>query len=655
MPTIRTAISIFDGATQPLRHMHNAINAVLNSFQAMQTASANAVDVSAIHEAQREMALAGASFDEIEQRIQASDRAQQNFNRSVHAGSSAANGLLGIFRSLVPAIGGAMAIKKLVGLSDELSGTQARLTMLVDDGGSVSELERKIMASANRSRAAYLDTAAAVSKLGLMAGDAFANNDEIIAFTEAVNKQFVIAGATASEQKAAMLQLTQAMASGVLRGDELNSIFEQAPNLIQNIADYLGEPIGNIRKLASEGKITADIIKNAMFRAADSINERFETMPLTWGQVFTLAGNAALQALRPLLSGISWLANNIQIIGPAVLALAGAFTVFQVAAHWAAIASAVAAVYHGAINFLSIGFGMLSGSAAAASSAVFTFNSALLASPVTWWVMLIIVLIGVLYAAVAAVNKFKGTSISATGLIGSAFAVLGAYLLNTFVVPLHNNFAAVANFLGNVFHNPIAAIKVSFYDMALTVLGYIQKMAAGIETLLNKIPGVSINITSGLDGFYRNLEKAQQAVKDESGWVEYVKKMDFIDYGDAAKAGYKFGEGLVNKVSGFFGGAGGGSRDTPGWNESDGIFSNTGETAANTAAMRDALDSMEEDLTWMIDLAEREAINRVTNNEFHIDMGGITNNLASDMDIDGAVNAMWEQFAEQIASSGEGA
>jgi len=574
MATIKTAIALYDGVTSPLQSMHRAMSIVLNSFEAMQRASSNAVDVSAIQEAREELARAETAFDSIEQSIRDADNQQQKFNGSIRAGSTAADGLWNKLKGIAATMGGLTAVKKLVDLSDSMASTKARLNLIVDDGGSVADLEKKIMASAQRSRASYLSTAKAVSQMGLMAGDAFANNDELIAFTETLNKQFVIAGANAAGAEAATLQLTQAMASGVLRGEELNSVFEQAPNVIQSIADYLDVPIGKIREMAADGEITADIVKNAMISATDEVNAKFESMPLTWGQVFTQAGNIALQVLQPLLNGINWLANNISVIGPIVLGLAGAFAVFQIAAHWTQIAAAATAIYHGVVNFLSIGFGILTGNTAAASEAVFTFNSALLANPIVWVVMLIAVLIAALYAGVAAYNKFTGAGVSATGIIGGAFAVLGAFLFNSFIVPIQNGFAMIANFLGNVFNNPIAAVKVAFYDMCLTVIGYIRNLAQGIEDLINKIPGVTVDITSGLDNFYSGIEEAQKKVKDESGWVEYVKKMDFIDYSDAASAGYKFGKGIADKISGAF--------DLG--NTLDGIYGNTGDTANNTAA-----------------------------------------------------------------------
>lgn len=651
MATIKTAIQIYDRMSRPLQAMSRGVNTLINAMEAAQGTFDHGFDSSVLQQVREDIAEATVGFDQMEQQIRQADTAQNRFNDRIQEGSDNAGGLLKQIKNIAVAVGGLTAIKKLVDLSDDMASTKARLNLLVDDGGSVGELEKKIMASAQRSRASYLTTAKAISQMGLMAADAFNSNDELIRFTETLNKQFVIGGAGAQQMEAAMLQLTQAMASGVLRGEELNSIFENAQPVVQSIADYLDVPVGKIRTMAAEGQITAGIVKNALLEASEAVDKQFSSMPMTWGQVFTMASNIALQVLQPLLNGINWLANNISIIGPAVLGLGAAFLVFQVAAHWTQIAAAATAIYHGVVNFLSIGFGILTGNTAAASAAVFTFNSALLANPIVWVVMLIMVLIAALYAGVAAYNKFTGAAVSATGIIGGAFAVLGAHILNTFIVPLQNAFAMIANFIGNVFNDPVAAVKVLFYDMCLTVIGYIRNLAQGIEDLINKIPGVTVDITSGLDNFYAGLEQAQQKVKDKAGWVEYVQKTDFIDYSDAASAGYKFGEGIADKISGAFSLDGLDPFNLG--NTLDGIYGNTGDTAGNTAAMSDALDIAEEDLAYMRDIAEREAINRFTTAEIKVEQHN-ENHISKDTDLDGIMDAWANDFAEKLDVSEEG-
>ena len=312
MATIRTAIALYDGVTAPLKSMHKAMNIVLNSFEAMQRASGNSVDTSAIREACEELARAGAAFDSIEENIRDAGNQQDRFNRRIRDGTTAADGLWGKLKGIAATVGGLAAAKKIIGISDDLASTRARLNLIVDDGGSVSELEKKIMASAQRSRSAYFDTASAIASLGANAGAAFANTDEIIAFMEQINKQFVIGGASAQGQAAAMLQLTQAMAAGALRGEELNSILENAPGIARAIESYMGIAEGSIKSYAEQGLITAEVVKNAMFAAADETNAKFESMPKTWAQIWTSMQNKALSIFNPILTKINQIANSEQ-------------------------------------------------------------------------------------------------------------------------------------------------------------------------------------------------------------------------------------------------------------------------------------------------------------------------------------------------------
>lgn len=704
MGTIRAAVALYDGVTSPLQSMHKAMGVVLNTFEAMQQASGRAVDTAAIREAREEWAKAGTAFDAIEENIRQANNEQQKFNNSIRGGSNSANGLLSIIKKVAIAAGGIAGINKVLNISDELASIKARLNLLVDDGGSVDVLEQKIMASAQRSRSAYFDTASAVAKLGLNAGNAFNGDmDQVIAFMEQVNKQFVIGGATAQEQSNAMIQLTQAMAAGALRGEELNSILDGAPGIARAIEKYMGIAEGSIKTVAQEGKVTAEVVKNAMFAMADETNAKFDSMPKTWAQIWVDMKNQALSMFAPILTKINQLGNSTKFQKVTTGLINGLAAVANVASSALDILIAVASVfvdnwgiiqplvlgiaaamllYNGyliannaitAISNAQKGIAAVKAYAAAAANttlataekaeaiakasataAQYGFNAALLTCPLTWILLIIIAVIAAIYMIVAAINKLTGSTISATGIIAGAFAVLGAFLINSFIVPVQNGFARFANFIGNVFSNPIAAVEVAFYDMCLTVLGHISKLAHAIENVINKIPGVTVDITSGLDNFYAGIEKAQQKVKDESGWVEYVKKMDFIDYSDAASAGYKFGQGIDDKIGGMFDASG---LDSMGAfdlsNTLDGIYGNTGDTAANTAATADKLDATEEDLKYLRDIAEREAINRFTTAEIKVEQHN-ENHISKDADLDGIMDAWANDFAEKLEVSEEG-
>ena len=308
--------------------------------------------------------------------------------------------------------------------------------------------------------------------------------------------------------------------------------------------------------------------------------------------------------------------------------------------------------------------GMLTAATAAQIAAQNGLNGAMYACPITWIVILIIILVAMLYAAVAAINHFAGTSISATGIIAGAFMVLVAHIVNKFIVPLHNTFATFINFIRNAFTSSpgglCASIAIAFYDMCLTVIGYILNLANAIETLLNKIPGVTVDITSGLEDFYHNLEQAQQEIKDESGWVEYVGKMEYMDYNDAWDQGYAFGEGIEERVKNFDPSDLFGIEDIPSADDyagaltAGGIGGGIDEIAGNTGAMADSMEISEEELKYLHDIAEQEAINRFTTAEINIDQSGMQNVIKNGMDLDGVITGMTDAMNEAINISTEG-
>lgn len=522
------------------------------------------------------------------------------YGNSASSAARQTSSLVSELHSLAGAFLGIQGVKALTGLSDSMTSITARLDMMNDGLQTTEELNRMIYESAQRSRGSYQQTANLVAKLVTLAGDAFSSNQEIIAFAEQLNKQMALSGTTTQEAQAAMLQLTQGLASGTLRGEELNSVLEQTPMIAQSIAKYMGVNTGEMRELASEGAITADVVKNAMFAAADEVNAKFEQMPMTWGQVWTSMQNTAIQALHPVLNAVNWLANNLSIIGPLVAGLAASFVVFQVAAHWTQIAAIAAGAYHFVVNLLTIGFGVLRGSTAAASAAVMTFNSALFASPITWIVMLVGVLIGLLYAGVAAFNKLTGSSVSATGIITGTLATLVAFVYNSVLVPIQNGFAAFANFLGNLFNDPVAAVKLLFYDMALTALGYVQNIAQGMEDLINKIPGVEVNLTSGIDALYNKVSEGAQKVKNESAWKEYVKAWDYKDLSDAFSGGYNWGANLF----------GGGDTVSSLFAQST-AYDNIAAIADSVKGIEKSVSMSEEDIKALVDVAERRYVNNV--------------------------------------------
>ncbi|HEK4578883.1 TPA: tape measure protein [Clostridioides difficile] len=294
MATIQTSIRIFDGMTPAFRHMNNAMNIVLSSFEQLQRTSSNAIDANSIRTAREELARAEAGFDRLEQQIRESDNQQRRLNEDINKGASSTDRLVGSAKKLAATYLGIRTLGGLGNLSDQMTSTNARLSMINDGQLSDGGLNKMIFQSAERSRASYLDTAKIVSRIGMNAGKAFSSTKEIVGFAEQLNKKFVIAGASTEEMNSALLQLTQGLSSGVLRGEELNAVFESAPNIIQSIADYLDVDIGKIRGMASEGMLTADIVKNSLLAAAEQTNAEFEKMPYTFSQIWTSIKNNAI-------------------------------------------------------------------------------------------------------------------------------------------------------------------------------------------------------------------------------------------------------------------------------------------------------------------------------------------------------------------------
>lgn len=627
---------------------------------------------------------------------------QGRFNQAISEGASNANNLTDTLKGAVAAYATVQTVGKALDLSDTLTSTVARLSMMNDGLQTTNDLQNMIYQSAERARGSYQATADAVSKLGTMAGDAFANSGEVVAFMEQVNKQFTIAGTSASGMDAAMLQLTQAMGSGVLRGEEYNSILEQAPNIIETIANYLDVPKGKLKEMAAQGVITADVIKAAMFAAADETNAKFEAMPKTFNQIATSFRNTALMAFQPVLSKLNAIANSASFRQLVSGVAAGAATIADgllmvvellmsifsvVSDNWPIISpiiysiAAALALYYGYLMLVRaaeiVGTGIKAALAlasyahaaatgteasatAAATAAQLGFNTALLACPITWIVLAVMALVALFFAGVAAVNKFAGTTLSAMGIVSGAIAVAGAFIGNIFVAMINftmdvfaalwNYIAAFANFFANVFNDPVASIARLFFDLADTILSLLEALAGAIDTLFGSnlagsVSGWRGNLKGWVDSTYGRGEEVMAKVSAEDYHLQR------FEYSGAWDAGYNFGSKL---------GVGGGDKFNPaGFGTSipgadataalgdqvGGIGGGVNDIAGNTGAIKDAMDITEEDLKYLRDIAEQEAINRFTTAEITIEQTN-NNNIRGSMDLDGVVSKLTDAVNE---------
>lgn len=723
MATIRTAIQIEDRLSQPIRAMHNAVSMMVNQMEAMHTASGTMFDTSTIALMRRELANAASSMNQIEQEVRAAAGAQDQLNNRIRDGTGEMDGLLSKVGALIGAYLSIQGLGKVIEISDELTNTKARVELLVEDMpvipdqlakvdfglGDMSDIElaqQLIHDAAQRSFSSFKDTADMVSRIGTNARDSFSNLGEVVAFTELVQKQFGIAGASAVEASNATIQLSQALASGVLRGDELNSIFEQAPNLISTIADYMGEPLGKIRDLAADGMITADIVKNAMFAASDDINKKFDSMPVTWSQMWTYFHNEALRAFGPVLQKINEIANSERFktfaasATQALYLIAGVIDIVM-----NAIASTGAFIYDnwqwiGPI-ILSVGSALLiltgylaivKAAILMKTAAVWAWNAALAANPIVWIVIAIIALVAIIYLAVAAINHFAGTSISATGIVAGAFMVLGTFIYNS-IAYLWNMWASYIEFFVNITQGRTYAVRRLFYNLATNVLDVIISMTKGWDGFatsfvnaiidavnkairawnwfIDKLPdGISKTIGLKAGTEYSHRESITSDIENLKGtlgdWVgeppdDYweAPKMEMKSLGEAWDTGKKWGDKAFNSNRGK-----GGNTDalTKSINDAIGLGDKLDKgneagkkTADNTKKTADGVKMMNEDLKYLRDIAEREAINRYTTAEIKIDARS-QNHINNEMDIDGIIDRFAEkaeETAEMLAEGGQ--
>ncbi|MEG1491389.1 MAG: tape measure protein [Oscillospiraceae bacterium] len=695
MASIQSQLILNDRMSGVLGNISKAMGNLLNNFEAVNVASGNAVNLTNLEATRSSILSANKAIEEMQGNVNAAGNSQNRFNDNMRNGSGAADGMLQKVKQIAATVAAAAGVKQIVGLSDEMAGAKARLSLIVDDGGSVQELQNKIFASAQSSRASYTEVMQSVSKLGLLAGKAFSGNDEMIKFAELMNKNFVIAGASASEQTNAMYQLNQAMASGRLQGDEYRSIIENAPLLATALEDYMKNAgvSGTLKEWAGEGLLTAEVIKNALFASADDVEKRFKAMPKTWGQVWTSMKNRAVKAFEPLLAKINEVANTPEfesmvdgllrafhslaaVIGwvfelivnvgsaihdnwawlePVVWGLTAAVGAYALALLGTKIANGLVAISEGKKAVAQ----------AIASKATFTatlaqegFNIALAACPLVWIILLIGGLIVLLYTLVGATNKAEGTAMSATELIFGTLITVLALLVNViigawnmimgFVVTIHNVIADVANFLGSVFTDPIGAICRLFVGLADFVLGILQAIASAIDAIFgSSLSGAVQGWRDGMNGWTEKTFGTGNVLVQK--WNQENFKAKPVSYDNSFSDGVAFGKSIDEKFKGI---------DKINIKDALGglppnLPSDISATADNTGRSADALKSTEEDLRYLRDVAEQEVINRFTTAEIKVEMVN-NNSIASDTDIDGLIGNLVTGVEEAMSMSAEG-
>lgn len=703
-----------DNANAELEQLRMQLNQAIQEQNSLNQAMQN-MDVSAANDAYLRLSQ---TVGNTERYIRDNVDEQGRFNQEISAGTQQANELTNTIKRAVAAYISIQSVGKALNISDELVQTTSRLNMMNDGVQTTAELVNMVYAAAQDARGSFSQMADVVARFGNNAKDAFSSSEEVVAFADLIQKQMTIAGASTQEAANAELQLSQALGSGVLRGDELNSIFEQAPNLIQNIADYLDVPIGKIREMAADGELSADVVKAAIFSAADDINSKFNEMPMTWGQIWQSMQNTALIAFQPVFQRLNDLANNeafqtfIQgaieamatlanillnvfdligtvggfiaenwsIISPIIYGVIAALAVYAAylgIVKGIEIASAAATAIHSVAMSAKIGvMAALTGQTMAATAAQMGYNGALYACPVVWIIMLILALIVVIFAVCNAIAKMTGIANSGFGVITGGVNVVIQFFKNlgltvaNIALGIGNAIAALASNMMTAFHNAICSVQSWFYNLLSTALSVIE----GICSALNKLPFVEFDysgISSAADDYAAKASEAAGNKEDyqsiSDAFNEGFTTFDAFQDGwasDAFNAGAAWGDGIADKVSNFSLSDVFGQTDIPnvgdytsGFNDAianSGVGDSIGNIDDNTGKIKDSLDVTEEDLKYLRDIAEQEAINRFTTAEINVDMSGMQNTVNSGDDIDGFMTKLTDSVNEAVDNMTEG-
>ena len=717
MATITTGIQLADNFSAPLMHIVSAVNMTISAMNDMNQSMNAGVNTASLFAARNEIAQATVAAEEFNQTMQQAGspindniRRQEQFNQSLQNGASESSNLVSAIKRMAGAYLSIQTAGKILEMSDEITQTTSRLNMMNDGLQSTADLYNMVYVAANDARGLLGDMASVVARFGNNAKDAFSSSAEVVQFANLVQKQMTIAGASTQEAANAELQLSQALGSGVLRGDELNSIFEQAPNLIQNIADYLNVPIGKIRSMAQDGELSADVVKQAVFAATDEINANFENMPMTWGQMWTVFQNDATMAFQPVLQRLNDLANtdgfqefatnaindlavvagvvldifegigsigtfvqdNWQIIGPVVYGVVAALAAY---ATYVGITNAIDMISTGikiTMCVASYAHAAATGTEASATAAQYGLNTAMLSCPLTWIVVGIMALIIVL---VALCNHFSGAghiAQSTFGAICGGINVVIQYFKNwglsvaDIFIGIWNAGGACATNVEIAFHNAISHVQALWYNMLSTAL----TVVSGICSALNKLPFVDFDysgITGAADNYASKAAAAAGNTKDyasvPAAFSKGVKTYDTYQNGwakEAYTAGAAWGDGVTSKIKNTLSSK---ATNIPNANNypnalassnvATATAANTADTAKNTAKTANTLSASSEDLKYLRDIADREYVNKFTTAQIKVEMIN-HNNVNNDMDLDGMAEHLRSKIEEEMNAAAEG-
>jgi len=608
--------------------------------------------------------------DEAVSKMLGASKSTDQFNDQLDATGASAGTAAGGLKKLIGVTALLAATKKGMDIADEYTNTSARLDLINDGLQTQAELQDKIFASADRAKGAYTDMASAISKMGLLAGDQFKSNDELIAFTELIQKSFKVGGASSSEQSSALLQLTQAMSAGKLQGDEFRSIMENAPMIADAIAKFTGKSKGELKEMSADGTITSEIIIGAMFAMADEINGKFEEMPMTFADIWNKIKNGALQAFAPIIEGVNTIINsaafnaiiNSIIVGVNFLSSAIRGLINIIAENWPIIQSILMAIgiYLAATllpGFIKVGIaGLISGLKIAAG-----------------WIAAnapMITMIATIAFMIYALSEAGVTAEDVFGAIGGTINVIIQFFKNlgltvaNIALGIGGAIGALGFNIEAAFHNSISSVQSFWYDMLSTALTVVGRIAEE----LNKLPFIEFDysgITSAADDYAAKAAAADKDKKEYKDISEAFAKgyetFDTFEEGWAAKAyqdGQEAGTGLYKGLEGKLKGltdklTGNDKGKDTGFNFDD--FKTDPITVKGTGKNDGVkVDMSDEDLQYLRDIAEREYINQFSTATLAPTITVSFGDVHEEADADKVQKRIRKILQEEIAMAAEG-
>lgn len=755
MGSVENAIQLYDGATTALQNMNtalartgqrfddafsgsrfgaainglNMINVFINKIETnidhsttTQQAFVREVNLSTQAEAKLQAQIAASNEEKkkilspIEEAVKLQKKLTESLNNSTTSVITLADKAKNIGVSFID------TGKKIMGASDEMNLTKMKLDAINKGLKTSEQFSQQVFEAAERSRTSYADTADMVYALGTKAEGAFSNKDELIAFTELMNKNYKVGGASAQDQANSMSKLAEAMGAGGIQGDEYKEILQNAPLLAASIQDYMTNvqhAKGSMGDWAAEGLLTADVIKAAMFLSGQKVEEQFGKLPITWAEVSNSIKDNGQMAFQAVLEKIGNIAKSTAFqtfknnIVTGLQAIGGiASQLFDVVAgignffadNWGMIAPViygiVAAVvlYTGVLTALNVVQGISNGLKAVAAlragilatqqafaaGATFTemvavqgLNTALLACPLTWIILLIIAVIAIIYGVVAAINHFAGTSLSATGLIAGAFMWLAALIGNVFIGALNGimqyvytifvePFIGIFEWIFNVVNGGFDSLGGAVANLIGQIISWFLSMGMVVTKIIDAIFGT--DWTAGLEGLKGTVlswGKNENSITLDRNAPEINYRLDMTKaFDDGNNRGSELfnskdkKDDLKDPATNYIDNSSGNPLINPSVNPLDNtnntdLYDNISTTADNTSKMAETVNISDEDLKYLHDVAERDAINRFTTSEIKVDM--INNNsIKGTRDLDGIVAYLKNEVETAMSSSAEG-